>query len=102
MWQHMWAVRKGSWKLIYKGHDTTGKYSVHPEKQFYMPDYYLAKLDDENPEEINYADQFPEIVKQLKKIHEEWAADVFKDSGYPDPNKENEAEEMKTKGTVKL
>ena len=53
MWQGMWAVRKGNWKLIYDGHDTTGKFSIHPEKEFEMPEYYLANLDDEKPEETN-------------------------------------------------
>ena len=102
MWQDMWAVRQGDWKLIYNGHDTTGKYSNHPEKEFEMPEYYLAKLDDENPEEINYAQTELDIVSQLKDLHESWAKDVFNGSGYPDPNK-TKVEEIKTqKGTTKL
>lgn len=102
MWQDMWAVRQGNWKLIYNGHDTTGKFSNHPEKEFEMPEYYLAKLDDENPEEINYAQTQEEIVSQLKDLHESWAKDVFNGSGYPDPNKVS-VEEIKTrKGTTKL
>ncbi|WP_346880947.1 sulfatase-like hydrolase/transferase [uncultured Algibacter sp.] len=105
MWQHMWAVKKGPWKLIYKGYDTTGKYSNHPEKEFEMPEYYLANLEDENPEEINHADEHPEIVKTLENLHKVWAEDVFKDSGYTDPNTLNSAENAnntKGKGTKKL
>ncbi|TLX74365.1 DUF229 domain-containing protein [Labilibacter sediminis] len=102
MWQHMWAVRKGHWKLIYKGHDTTGKFSTHPEKEFHMPEYYLANLEDENPEELNYADKYPDIVEQLSALHEDWALDVFKGSGYPDPNKEDEVGKQKSKGSIKL
>ena len=104
MWQEMWAVRKGKWKLIYKGHDTTGKYSKHPEKEFLMPEYYLANLEDENPEEINYALKYPEIVKELTQLHEHWAVDVFKGSGYSDPNKTKKSESLNKnlKGSTKL
>ena len=104
MWQEMWAVRKGNWKLIYKGHDTTGKHSTHPEKEFKMPEYYLANLEDENPEEINYADKHPEIVKELNQLHQTWAKDVFEGSGYSDPNtlKNIDNTAKKGKGSTKL
>lgn len=103
MWQEMWAVRKGNWKLIHKGHDTTGKYSSHPEKTFQMPNFYLANLEDKNPEEENHAEEHPEIVQELIKLHELWAKDVFFGSGYADPNyllktKTNK----KSKGSTKL
>jgi len=104
MWQEMWAVRKGNWKLIYKGHDTTGKHSTHPEKEFEMPEYYLANLDDEHPEEINYASKHPEIVKELNQLHKTWATDVFEGSGYPDPNSPKSIDNTakKKKGSTKL
>jgi len=104
MWQGMWAVRKGNWKLIYDGHDTTGKFSIHPEKEFEMPEYYLANLDDEKPEEINYALKEPKILKELLALHQSWAKEVFEGSGYPDPNSAEGKEEkiIKTKGTTKL
>ena len=76
MWQHMWAVRKGKWKLIYKGHDTTGKYSSHPEGSFEMPEYHLANLEEENPEEFNHAAKEKQIVAELIALHEDWAKDV--------------------------
>jgi arylsulfatase A-like enzyme len=102
MWQEMWAVRKGNWKLIYKGHDTTGKYANHPEKEFSMPDYYLANIEDEKPEEINYATKYPQIVEDLKALHVVWAEDIFKGSGYPDPNLVKETKDLNTKGSTKL
>jgi arylsulfatase A-like enzyme len=104
MWQDMWAVRKGNWKLIYNGHDTTGKYSTHPEKEFEMPEYYLANLEDEHPEEINHTTEHPDIVKELEDLHKIWAKDIFKDSGYEDPNSFTFKKEslLKTKGTKKL
>jgi arylsulfatase A len=102
MWQEMWAVRKGKWKLIYKGHDTTGKHSTHPEKEFLMTTFYLANLEDEHPEEINYATAFPDIVKELHQLHKTWAKDVFKNSGYPDPNDDIKTTKKRIKGTTKL
>ncbi|PXX21456.1 sulfatase-like hydrolase/transferase [Arenibacter sp. ARW7G5Y1] len=86
-WQKSWAVRKGNWKLIFKGNDTTGEFSNHPVKNNKMPTYYLANLDDANPEEINYVIKYPSKVKELKDLHQIWSEEVFENSGYSDPNK---------------
>ena len=86
-WQESWAVRRGNWKLIYKGQDTTDKFSGHPIRDRKMPEYFLAKLDDTNPEEINYALKYPDVVKELLQLHQAWANEVFEKSGYTDPNK---------------
>ncbi|TKG93739.1 sulfatase [Puteibacter caeruleilacunae] len=102
MWQHMWAVREGNWKLIYKGRDTTGKYSNHPELNFEMPEYWLANLNDENPEQINHAKDHPEVVKHLKELHAKWVVDVFKNSGFSVPEDENGKGRKTAKGSVKL
>ena len=69
-----------------------------------MPEYYLANLEDEHPEEINHTSEKPEIVKELKALHKVWAKDVFNDSGYEDPNLVTFKKESltKTKGTKKL
>ena len=42
-----------------------------------MESPYLADLEDENPEEINYAADHPDIVERLTKLHQEWAEEVF-------------------------
>ena len=76
-WEDQWSVREGRWKLIVKGIDTTGKFSNHPEKEEVMESRYLADLEAENPEDVNYAKEHPEIVERLTKLHEEWALDVF-------------------------
>lgn len=73
-WQKQWSVREGRWKLIVNGEDDTGKYSNHPEKQMKLETPYLADLEDENPEELNYAAAHPDIVERLTKLHEEWEA----------------------------
>ena len=96
------GCKKGKWKLIYKGHDTTGKYSSHPEGSFEMPEYHLANLEEENPEEFNHAAKEKQIVAELIALHEDWAKDVFEGSGYPDPNKVSEQSIVKKKGTTKL
>jgi len=80
-WTDRWAVRDGRWKLMVNSHDNTGKFSNHPPKSDIMESPYLADLEDENPEEINYASKHPDIVERLTKLHEEWAADVFKELG---------------------
>ena len=76
-WVDQWSVREGKWKLIVKGRDTTGKFSNHLEKDEKMETPYLADLEAEHPEEVNYAKEYPEIVERLSKLYETWAADVF-------------------------
>ncbi|XOV92424.1 MAG: sulfatase-like hydrolase/transferase [Bacteroidota bacterium] len=75
-WRGQWAVRQGKWKLIVKGRDTTGKFSTHPEKEEQMESPYLANLEDENPEELNYASEFPEVVERLTNLYNSWYESV--------------------------
>lgn len=77
-WRDQWAVREGKWKLIVKGRDTTGKFSPHPQKEEEMESPYLADLEDEYPEEKNYAAEHPEIVERLTKLYNIWASDFNK------------------------
>ena len=60
-WHLQWAVREGNWKLI--GRDNNPKVSLH-------------RLDDEQPEMKDYADENPELVARLKALHEEWSHEV--------------------------
>ena len=69
-----------------------------------MPKFYLANLNDERPEEINYASNYPNLVKDLNELHKVWAKEVFTGSGYRDPtllNYEN-VNSNKEMGTKKL
>ena len=77
-WYDQWSVREGRWKLIVHGCDDTGKFSNHPQKESIMETPYLADLEADNPEEHNYANEYPEIVEKLTKLHAIWAAEVFK------------------------
>jgi len=76
-WRDQWAVRVGKWKLIVKGRDTTGKFSPHPQKEEKMESPYLANVEEENPEEENYASEFPEVVERLTKLYNNWSKEVF-------------------------
>ena len=64
-WQQNWAVREGDWKLI-KGSS-------------------LHNLADENPEELDYFNEKPEIVEALQARYDAWAEDVFR-GDVPTPN----------------
>ncbi len=75
-WRGQWAVRQGKWKLIVNGRDTTGKFSSHLEKEEKMESPYLANLEDENPEEKNYAEEYPEVVERLTSLYNAWWAEV--------------------------
>ena len=71
MWQNQWAIREGNWKLIGNGRDTTGLKSRHaPRKD--MGELYLANLADGPPESINHAAARPDLVKRLRRMHDEW------------------------------
>lgn len=75
-WRDQWMVRKGKWKLIVKGRDTTGKYSGHKEKEEKMESPFLANLEDRHPEDKNYAAAHPEIVKELTNLYQQWSSRV--------------------------
>ena len=60
-WHRQWAVREGDWKLI--GFDGKAKANL----------YWLGG---EEPERKNFAAEKPEIVARLRKLHEQWSAEV--------------------------
>jgi arylsulfatase A len=76
--QVTWAAREGDWKLIYNGQDSTDEWQGHPEPRRKIPKIFLGNLADDQPEFKNHAEQRPEIVQRLMKLHEEWASDVGK------------------------
>jgi len=75
-WQDTWAVREGDWKLIYNGRDTTDEWQGKPEPRREIPAVFLGNLADDEPELKNYADERPEIVGRLTRLHEQWAEEV--------------------------
>ncbi|MDG2124796.1 MAG: sulfatase-like hydrolase/transferase, partial [Verrucomicrobiales bacterium] len=62
-----WAVRRGPWKLIGNPLDTT----KDPAKKYPAPDaIFLSNLDSDPAESTNIAANHPEIVAELKKLHD--------------------------------
>ena len=67
-WQKSWMVRDGNWKLI-----VNGKHRIEGKRADAV---YLANLTDEQPERINHAEQQPDIVERLTRLHNQWAQAV--------------------------
>ncbi len=63
-----WVVRQGDWKLIGNPYDPTDKAPI-PEDQ----KYFLVNLSEDISEMNNLAEQHPEKVKQMEKLHQDWA-----------------------------
>ena len=58
-WQKNWAVRRGDWKLIATG-----------DKLF------LGNLAEKEPERTDHSEDQPELVAELKALHEAWLKEV--------------------------
>ena len=67
-----WAVRRGDWKLLFEPHDTSAS-SRAPEN---APEdrLFLVDLSRDLGERTNLASREPEIVEELRRLHEEWIA----------------------------
>jgi arylsulfatase A-like enzyme len=68
-WRDAWMVREGDWKLI--GNGTKG---IHQPE---LDPLHLARLTDVKPEATNHAEEQPEVVARLKRLHEEWLKEVL-------------------------
>jgi arylsulfatase A len=65
-----WAVRRGPWKLIANPRDTTeGAPQINVKR-------FLTNLDQSVAEQDNLADQDPHVVRELERLHEDWAKHV--------------------------
>ena len=62
-----WAVRDGDWKLIGNPRDTSNKAPITETDQL-----FLSNLAQDISEMTNHAEQHPEVVSRLKRLHEEW------------------------------
>ena len=60
-WGKQWMVRRNEWKLI-------GRQD--------KPQMTLHRLTDDQPEVKNYRDQEPQVVAELKALHDKWYATV--------------------------
>ena len=71
-----WAVRQGDWKLIGNPKDTSNKAPITSKDVMFLVD-----LGEDVAEMTNVAAENPEIVTQLRKMHEAWLTDVSKPRG---------------------
>lgn len=62
-----WAVRRGRWKLLRNVIDTS-----NGRHRNTIPGPFLANLQKDEAEQVNYAEQHPEIVEALLHLHETW------------------------------
>ena len=66
-----WAVRQGNWKLVHNGPATDYKGRKLPQVE-----NFLSNMAEDVTETNNVADNHPETVQDLRKLHEEWARHV--------------------------
>ena len=64
-----WAVRSGPWKLIGNPNDTSNIAPV-------TDPLFLSNLDEDVSELTNIADKHPDVVQELKRLHEVWLREV--------------------------
>lgn len=68
-----WAVQKGSWKLIGNPVDPVNKNSINEKDKL-----FLVNLNEDESETNNLYEQYPEKVKELLEIHDNWENDLGK------------------------
>lgn len=76
-WQRGWMAREGSWKLIVNNARGLGRPRLNQ--------VYLASLADEQPEVANHAQDHPEIVQRLTRLHQQWTKEVTPRDGSESP-----------------
>jgi len=66
-----WVVREGDWKLLGNPRDTSKKAPLTKDDQL-----FLVNLAEDVSEMKNIAAKNPDVVARLKKIHDEYVADI--------------------------
>jgi arylsulfatase A-like enzyme len=62
-----WAIRQGDWKLVHNGPATDYKGRKIPQVE-----NFLSNMAEDVTETRNLTETYPEKVKQLTKLHEQW------------------------------
>ena len=73
-WQNRWMVRRGEWKLFHN-------LNLAKEEAQETQKFFLASLNDNEPEKYNYAQDKSDIVNELMNAYEIWNKEVFLESG---------------------
>ena len=66
-----WAIRQGDWKLIGNPQDTSKKAPITPTDKL-----FLVNLKENINEMKNLASEHPETTQRLKKLHDNWSANL--------------------------
>ena len=66
-----WAVLDGNWKLVAHNPSTEFKGKRIPEAE-----YFLSDIEKDPGETQNLAEKYPQIVKRLVQLHENWLKEV--------------------------
>jgi len=66
-----WAVRQGDWKLVHNGPATD-----QPGRNIAKVENFLSNIAQDVTETKNLANEYPEIVERLTKLHQKWVQDV--------------------------
>ncbi|MFN3653640.1 MAG: sulfatase [Armatimonadota bacterium] len=74
-WQlgDQWAVRQGDWKLVVNGVDTDHRQKLQGDERV-----MLSNLAEDATERRTRAADYPERVRQLTELHEEWTREVIR------------------------
>lgn len=73
-----WAVREANWKLISHAVDTSAPADVREPVPL-----FLADLSRDVGEQTNLVAEYPEIVKRLQALHDDWEASVRTSEPHP-------------------
>jgi arylsulfatase A len=66
-----WAVRQGPWKLIGNPRDTSEKGDLNENDLL-----FLSNLEKDNTEMINFSEEYPDVLENLKIIHQQLLDDI--------------------------
>jgi len=65
-----WFVREGKWKLLANGPKTIAGVETLPAAKMFLSD-----MSKDVSETVNLADQYPETVERLTRLHERWVSE---------------------------
>jgi arylsulfatase A-like enzyme len=66
-----WAVRRGPWKLIGNPNDTSKTAPLTANDAL-----FLSNLDEDARELTNISGDYPDIVQELQRLHQQWLEDT--------------------------
>jgi len=76
-WQSggMWAVREGKWKLVCQRFPRR-RGAKQPKAPQVQPGLFLSDMEADVTETKNLAQDHPDVVRRLTKLHEEWVREI--------------------------